>query len=80
MVNGGHNNAQEAIHQFAQEAAPRAAEFIDKSHKIIALAHSHGWKKQLLIQMLRLTGGLMSVYETMHSAGKSLWTRESINK
>ncbi|KAK9839942.1 hypothetical protein WJX74_000847 [Apatococcus lobatus] len=56
LVNGGHSSAQAAISKFAQQAAPRSSGAIDKSHKIIGLAHSTGLLKLLFVVLLTLFG------------------------
>ncbi|KAK9864789.1 hypothetical protein WJX84_005645 [Apatococcus fuscideae] len=56
LVNGGHSNTQAAISEFATRAAPRSVEAIERSHKIIGVAHSDGLLKLLIVGLMSLVG------------------------
>ena len=56
LVNGGHSSAQAAISEFAEKAAPRSVEAIERSHKIIGVAHSEGLLKLLIVGLMSLVG------------------------
>ncbi len=62
LVNGGHPTAQAAITEFAEKAAPRSVEAIDKSHKIIGLAHSNGLLKLMFVAALSVVGLFLRLF------------------
>lgn len=67
LVNGGHSNAQEAIKHFAEMAPQRSVDAVGLSRRNIALAHSEGWKKQLLLGFLGSIGGVMLMVQKTRS-------------
>ncbi len=67
LVNGGHNNAQQAIKQFAEKAAKRSADAIKSSRMNISLAHSEGWRKRLLLAALGTIRNLLSAAQKARS-------------
>lgn len=56
LVNGNHSSAQAAIDSFAEKAPKRSADAIKSSRMNIALAHSEGWRKRLLLGALGAAG------------------------
>ena len=75
LVNGGHDNAQKAVSQYAAKAAQRSVDAIKGGRRNIALAHSVGWKKLLIVAVLRTIGIVMRLVSTMRSAGKLIPSR-----
>ena len=67
LVNGGHSSTQAAVSHFADMAAPRSAEAIDKSHKIIGVVHSDGCLKLLIVGVASLIGFLTRQFAKLAS-------------
>ena len=67
LVNGGHNNAEQAIRLFAEKAAKRSADAIKSSRMNISLAHSEGWRKRLLLAALGTIGNVLSAAQKARS-------------
>ncbi|KAK9840469.1 hypothetical protein WJX74_010339 [Apatococcus lobatus] len=65
LVNGSHGSIQTAISAFADTAAPRSAEAFGSGHRMIAVFHSEGLLKQLLVLALRILGFLTSFGSTV---------------
>lgn len=59
LVNGGHSNAQAAVAAFAAQNAQRSVDAVKGNRRNVALAHSSGWKKYLLVTALRAVGSFM---------------------
>ena len=67
LVNGSHSSFQEAIRHFAEKAPKRSADAIKSSRMNIALAHSSGWRKRLLLGALGAAGGVMRAVQKARS-------------
>ena len=67
LVNGGHSSPQAAVSHFAETAAPRSVEAIEKSHKIIGVVHSEGLAKLLVVAVAGLTGFLIRLFAHLPS-------------
>jgi hypothetical protein len=59
LVDGGHSSAQAAISQYMGEGSQRSVDAIERSHRVISVAHSQGWKRVVFVTGLRLVGWLM---------------------
>lgn len=74
LVNGGHSSIQAAISQFAEKAAPRSVEAIERSHKIIGVVHSEGLLKLLVVGLASLIGSFIKPLASFKSLKwRSFW-------
>lgn len=73
LVNGGHSSAQAAVSHFAEAAAPRSVEAIEKSHKIIGVVHSEGVVKLLVVAVASVAGFLIRQLASLSSFKSLSW-------
>ena len=71
LVSGGHSSAQEAISRFAEKAPKRSAGAIKFSRFNIAMVHSEGWRKRLVVLLLKAVGSALNLLRTLQSASRT---------